>query len=326
MTRVSDSTFSILCAGLATACLAGCGGEASSVFAGADGRGDASGVALGDGGGAANVVAIASPPSYMGTTNDAAGCSTMYRTVGFEPASDAPARHPLFLYFAGTMFVAGDTSTSVDSKAATAVTNAMARRGFVALSAEYDNGAIAWLSDHENQLACLFDSSNEKNLLAAACALPNVDCSLGIAAWGHSQGALVAHLAATHDSRVRAVWTTGYGGDSRATLSVNRLRVVNAEGDTGNALVPGLDKTAGFTLDECPDDGRKQCLRTDGSGWIIVQKVDCAVTSADHCWFDKVTCADNGETLEPNWTDPASTKPFALETNADWVAATLARP
>ena len=31
-------------------------------------------------------------------------------------------------------------------------------------------------------------------------------------------------------------------------------------------------------------------------------------------------------TLEPNWIDPASTKPFALELNADWVAATIARP
>lgn len=89
------------------------------------------------------------------------------------------------------------------------------------------------------------------------------------------------------------------------------------EGDTGNAALSGLNQTAGFTLTQCPDDGRKECLRADGSGWIIVQKKDCALTSADHCWFDKKTCSDGTETLEPNWTDPASTKPFALETNAD---------
>ena len=30
--------------------------------------------------------------------------------------------------------------------------------------------------------------------------------------------------------------------------------------------------------------------------------------------------------LEPNWIDPASEKPFALEGNADWLAHTARRP
>ncbi len=267
---------------------------------------------------------VAAPPSYLGTTDDGAPCATEYLTRGFEPV-DTSARHPLFLYFAGTSFVATDVTTHYDSQAATAVTLAMAKRGFVALSAQYDNGATAWLSDHVNQLACLFGDANAQSLLAVACGLPNVDCNLGIATWGHSQGALIADLAATFDTRVRAVWTTGYGGDPRATLSRDRFRVVNGENDTANAAVPGLDTTAGFTTTECPDDGRKECLRADGSGWIIVQQKDCLVTSADHCWFDKKTCLDTPETLEPNWVDATSTKPFALDLNADWVSATLSR-
>jgi hypothetical protein len=132
-------------------------------------------------------------------------------------------------------------------------------------------------------------------------------------------------MAASSDSRVRAVWTTGYGGDARATLSSNRFRVLNVEAYTTNGMVASLNSTAGFTTAECPDDGRKECLRADGSGWIIVQRVDCQVTTADHCWFDKKTCTDGAETLEPNWIDPASTKPFALERNADWVAETARR-
>jgi len=268
---------------------------------------------------------VLSPPTYQGTLNDAAPCGTEYRTIGFEPAAASAARHPLFLYFVGTTFVATDASSRYDSKAALAVTEAMARRGFVALSVEYDNGPVAWLSDHVSQLACLFGSRNPESVLAAACALPEVDCNLGIATWGHSQGALIADLAANSEPRVRAAWTTGYGGDARATLSRNRFRVVNGEADTTNGLVPGLDQTAGFTLTECPDDGRKQCLRSDGSGWILVTKAQCQVTSADHCWFDKKTCADAAETLEPSFIDPASTAPFALEANADWVAATVRR-
>ncbi len=269
---------------------------------------------------------LAAAPSYLGSVDDGADCTQSYPSAGFEPVDPAGARHPLFLYFVGTAFVSPDTSASYDSQAAQKVTEAMARRGFVALSAQYDNSALAWLSDHENQLACMFGPNHASSLLAVACALPQVDCDLGIATWGHSQGALVAHLAARAEPRVRAVWTTGYGGDARATLSPTRLRVVNGEGDTGNAVVSSLNTTAGFSDAECPDDGRKQCLRDDGSGWIIVQRADCQLSSADHCWFDKLTCADSAETLEPNWIDPASTKPFALETNADWVARTALRP
>jgi acetyl esterase/lipase len=267
---------------------------------------------------------VTSPPSYLGTVNDAAGCTRTYATVGFEPVDDPGNTHPLFLYFVGTTFVPGDTSSRYDCQAAQKVTEAMARRGFVALSVDYDNGPVAWLSDHVNQLDCLFGAGAE-SLLAAACGLPGVDCDLGIATWGHSQGALIADLAANYDARVRAAWATGYGGDSRATLARNRFRVVNGEADTTNGTVPSIDSTAGFTLAECPDDGRKECLRSDGSGWIIVQKKDCLVSSADHCWFDKRSCADGPETLEPNWIDPSSTKAFALEANADWVAATVRR-
>ena len=267
------------------------------------------------------------PPTYLGTLDDGAACATRYRTAGFGP--DAPAsgatRHPLFLYFAGTTFLTGDVSSSYTSEASRAVTEAMARRGFVALSVEYDNGPTAWLSDHENQLACLFGAANAESLIAVACTLPGVDCDQGIATWGHSQGALVADLASRTEPRVRAAWTTGYGGDARTGLPRERFRLVNAEGDTSNALVPGLNGTACFTAAECPDDGRKECLRADGSGWILVTKADCQVSSADHCWFDKKTCADGPETLEPTWVDPHSRKSYGLENNADWMAKTAAR-
>jgi hypothetical protein len=229
------------------------------------------------------------------------------------------------LYFVGTIFVPGDASSQYDSQAARAVTEAMAQRGFVALSAQYDNGTVAWLSDHKNQLDCLFAPAQAGNLLSAACALSQVDCDLGIATWGHSQGAFVAVSAADYDPRVRASWATGYGGDASAGIAKNRLRVVNGEADTTNGTVAVLDTVAGFSASECPDDGRAECLRNDGSGWILVRHADVVTSSADHCWFDKRACTDSAETLEPNWIDPASTKAFALESNADWVAQTARR-
>lgn len=178
--------------------------------------------------------AIASAPSYLGTTASDSACSATYRTMGFVPRAASPAKHPLFLYFVGTAGGAADESAKYDCKAAKKVTEAMARRGFVALSVEYDNQIASIFT---NKTSCLYDAANPRNLLAAACALPSVDCSLGIATWGHSQGALIAHVAANFDARVRAVWTTGYSGIDGAKLPVSRLRAVNGEADTLNAPV-----------------------------------------------------------------------------------------
>ncbi len=249
------------------------------------------------------------------------GCDTSRVTLGFEPVDPSAGKHPLFLYFVGTTFSDSDLSARYDSQAAQKVTEAMARRGFFALSVQYDNT----LSLSVDKLSCVFALSNAKSLLTVACALPTVDCALGIATWGHSQGALMAHAASSFDSRVRAVWTTGYSGGSYP-LSNNRLRVVNGAADTMNGTWSTLNTASGMTATDCPDDGRTSCLRPDGSGWVVVRAADCVTSTADHCWFDRRSCGDSAITLEPNWIDKASTKPFALELNADWVAATTRRP
>lgn len=275
--------------------------------------------------GAFAVKAVEAPPTYPGTVNNAVGCTKDYATRGFEP-DDGAARHPLFLYFTGTNFLSDEaTFRDQSAPAANAVTKAMARRGFVALWVEYDNGAIAWLSDHVAQLDCLF-GKDPATALAVACALPQVDCNLGIATWGHSQGAYLANRAYGFDPRVRATWLAGYGGDSQSTMPKNRLRVENGEADTTNGQVATVNQVTGLTTAECPDDGRSECFRADGSGWVIVRAKDCVTSTADHCWFDRKTCADSQVILEPNWVDPMSTKAFALESNADWVAMTVARP
>jgi len=266
-------------------------------------------------------------PTYRGSVDNAATCTHDYALHGFEPDTPQGARHPLLLYFSGTNFVLDAAAFQAQvAPGADAVTEAMARRGFVALQVEYDNGALSWASDHSGLLGCLFGGANPQNVVAVACALPQVDCDLGIATWGHSLGAFVAHSAANTEARVRAVWATGYGGDATTTLSPHRFRVVNGENDTTNGTVATLDAVAGFSAAECPDDGRSECLRSDGSGWIIVRAADCQLTSADHCWFDQLSCLDGNTTLEPNFVDPASTKAFALEPNADWVAATARTP
>lgn len=271
---------------------------------------------------------VDAPPSYMGSVDNGAACERAYGTVGFEPDDAEDTRHPLFLYFVGTRFVAGDASARHDSEAAMVVTEAMARRGYVALSVEYDNGAVAWLSDHTSQLRCLFDPGEAGSLLGAACDLARVDCDLGIATWGHSQGAYVGVAAARFDPRVRGAWATGYGGDAASTLAPERLRLVNGEADGSNGTAAVLNAVAGFDGGACDPDADR-CLRADGSGWIVVRRdalADPAGSSADHCWFDRRSCLDGAIRLEPSWIDPASTAPFALEANADWLAMVARMP
>jgi hypothetical protein len=308
--------------------IAGTGGTVTGTGGATEsgGRGPDGGTGGSNDGGPATARAIASPPTYQGTVNNAMGCTHTYMTHGFEP-DDAPGtRHPLFLYFTGTNFVSDEASFRAQSEpAADAVTRAMAARGFVALWAEYDNGAIAWLSDHGAQLDCLFGVT-PTTLLATACKLPDVDCDLGIATWGHSQGAALANRAFGFDQRVKAAWLAGYGGDAASTMPKNRIRVENGENDTTNGQEATVDPIVGLTTADCPDDGTSSCFRADGSGWVIVRAKDCVTSTADHCWFDHKTCTDGVVTLEQNWIDPSSTKPFALTKNADWVAATVRRP
>lgn len=271
-----------------------------------------------------NTRPITTPPAYLGSLNNGAACTTTYATGGFEPATDDGTRHPLFLYFVGTAFSSTDPASKYDNPAAYAVAEAMARRGFVALSAAYDNGVLSWLSDHRNQLHCLFE--DPAGLLARACALPQVDCALGVATWGHSQGGLVAMMAGNYDARVRAAWATGYGGEQQVTLSKHRMRVVNGEADLNNGTAAVLNAITGLTPAMCPDPD--QCLRDDGSGWVIVRKAELADpmrSSADHCWFDRRACSDATLSLEPTWIDPSSTRAYALEANGDWLAHTARR-
>jgi dienelactone hydrolase len=260
-------------------------------------------------------------PTYRGSVNNSRACTKSYATRGFAPNGPSGARYPLFLYFVGTKFVAGDESVRYDGLAPMAVAEAMARRGFFALAVEYDNGFLALISDHVNQLACLFDDARAESLIARACALPSVDCEQGIGIWGHSQGGYVAVMAHNEEPRVRAAWTTGYGGDGAWTLPRNKLRVVNGEADGTNGDVERLGAITGMDPQACADPD--QCLRQDGSGFIVVRRAhlaDPASSSADHCWFDRTRCAAREIRLEPTWTDPRSTAPFSLESNADWLA------
>lgn len=274
---------------------------------------------------------ISSPSTYQGSHLGEAPCNTTYHTTGYEPINPAApnAKYPLFLYFTGTNFNDADLLSNYMSVAGQAVTAKMAAQGFVAVSVEYDNKFISLFDNSsyssptglQNKLACMFDPAKPANLLNALCARSNVNCAAGIATWGHSQGALMAVTSGNYDRRINAAYTTGYSpfsGMPVPTLAFNRIRLVNAEQDTVNALPTNMYTVTGVNLTDCGSQ-TDQCLRVDGSGWILVRQTQLSQNQADHCWFGKLNCLATTENIEPNWY-PGTSYVFSLAPSATWLA------
>jgi pimeloyl-ACP methyl ester carboxylesterase len=281
--------------------------------------------------------------SYQGTVDNKGGCNKAYEVKGWSLGGDV--KRPLFLYFIGTNFGGEPLNQGFLDKTPQAVAQAMALRGFVAVAVQYDNSVSVWLSglshkDGETK-RCLFDAQATGGLVNQLCekqAIAGVDCGLGIATWGHSLGGAMAVAAANTEPRVRAAWATGINGIVQAggaapALSKRRIRIVNGNADAFpliSWLVPNnndgvrLTKQLGLThwLD-CPFQ-RNQCIRHDGSGWMLVQGGPHGELStarqADHCWFDRVSCL-GGMLDETNFLTGHSR--ISIHANADWVARTV---
>ena len=94
----------------------------------------------------------------------------------------------------------------------------MVKRGFVAVSAGYDNSLFEYVNSPgcesnfffqgiKDKARAIFDSTDDNSVISQICdgsdaSLAN--CNLGIAANGYSQGAQLASLAANYDTRVSA--------------------------------------------------------------------------------------------------------------------------
>lgn len=270
---------------------------------------------------------ISSPSTYKGTLLGEPACNTTYNTTGFEPIdpSHPSAKYPLFLFFIGTSYSATESNYYQTATVAQAATAAMAARGFVAVSVQYDNLNDSIFNNSftntgfNNKLACMFGTANPNSLIAALCARSNVNCAAGIGAAGHSQGAFMAVSAAKYDNRLNAAAAFGYTPGPTTTLAFNRLRLINAEFEALNSLTPIMATTAGTNAQDCSGQV-DQCLRNDGSGWIFVRKALLTPpNAADHCWFFRTQCADTYDTIEPNWS-PNTTYPFSLAATANWLA------
>ncbi len=244
--------------------------------------------------------------------------------------NELPARDdvPVFLYLPA----AGEP---YDSPVARAWLRAMAELGYFAASAAYDDSPVSSCAQLDAKAREIFAGSGgiSGGLLFDLCSMVGSVCDRGVALVGHDQGGQIAMLAQNHDARIRAVLATGVGYvmnrgsvnlgsclvDSRA-LSSDALRLVNGASDTlyGPFTDLGLTPTLREQMDAL--SGRscgapiEECLRPNGSGWILVADRQVADGNADHCYHSVAGC---GSEPDPNWASTAGA--WGLAAGRDWL-------
>lgn len=212
--------------------------------------------------------------------------------AGWKPGGPGP--FPLFVYFPGTGAVPGGAFSSHQSE----ITREMALRGYVAVAVQYpDPYNIS--PDLEQKARAVLCQNNEHTAVSVLCADDDVDCSLGVAVSGWSQGAHLALVAATLNAEVNAALALmGARPTMRGTFTLTddsvvgaflpkeRRRFILAEGDQYYAwptdgcsgvapslrgAVENLKLASGYT--SCLPS-QADCLQADGSGYYIMTTAD----------------------------------------------------
>jgi dienelactone hydrolase len=237
-------------------------------------------------------------------------CAKRFRVAGFAPCG--AGRHPVVFYVPGTF-------QPYDHAFIFRVLDRLARAGYLALSADYSNlWPLQGCDRYLPRAKCLFDAASDQSATARACALPQADCSSGIAVLGHSQGGLIAMLSADFEPRVRWVHALGVtahqpliAGDtacvlpSRRRLPADRLLVACGDCDfwfngtrtnscrtRSEGVTQGLERLTGLRCESSSSCVWKPFGAGAGAraGWIKVPSSAMSDGEADHCYMFRYGC------------------------------------
>ncbi len=248
---------------------------------------------------------------------------TRYNIKGTEP--NDTAKHPVFLYTVGT------TETWDNAQAMGAVAE-MAAKGFVAAAIEYDSSLFGTCSQILSKAKYIYNSASSTSAVSKLCARARADCSKGIVVAGFSQGSVIATNAKNFDSRVRAAYGMGahtlyttYVMNSCMTpgnykIAKENLRIVNGQSDifpggTATTVRSSSESVAGISCGTLA----YECLRSNGSGWIMIRDSAVGDGSADHCYQRVGGCTGLQSTTDSTWRN--GTTNWGLKANLNWLAS-----
>lgn len=184
-----------------------------------------------------------------------------------------------------------------------------------------------------------------KKALDVLCALPQADCSSGVAAAGHSHGAFLVVQLATDDTRISAIspWSYGYvniwdketcscltGAAIDKFIPKQKRRMVVGRFDDHNSLETTLDMQGPPVFSSYTCGGVHapiDCIQSDGSGYYVIARteyteVDKAVTPmmnmAGHSFFFSTEHVLNYSKLVPSFE--SGSKPWHMKPIFDWLA------
>jgi len=247
-------------------------------------------------------------------------CGERFPLSGFAPCGQG--RHPVVLYVPGTI-------QPHDHAFIFEVLSRLARAGFVALSVDYANGRPGQgCARYLPRARCMFDAGLAESAASRACALPQADCAGGLAVLGHSQGGLIALLAADFAPRVAWVHAMGVSANPppgtadldcvlpyTRRLPPERLLAVCGDCDVffdGTALNACDGRSPGVTrglqrLTDLRCGSSLGCVwraAADAArhGWLKVPSARMRDREADHCYMFHQGCF--GPPDEAWLTDP----------------------
>jgi hypothetical protein len=216
-------------------------------------------------------------------------CGTTFSIAGKEPT--ASGKYPVYIHIGGT-------GEPYNGAWASAAVDAMAAKGFVAATVQYDNGSFGTCTTISTRAKCIFNGANANSAIAKLCARAKADCSKGVVTGGLSQGSIISVLSGNYDSRIRA--SMGQGTGSTYTIAYNlescmangkhttpgdRLRIINGERDmfVGGTEAIARSQATLVTGRSCPL--ATECFGSNGSGWAVVKDYQVNDLYADHCFM-----------------------------------------
>jgi hypothetical protein len=248
---------------------------------------------------------------------------TRYSIKGTEPNDSA--KHPVFLFTVGT------TETWDNAQAMGAVAE-MAAKGYVAAAIQYDSALFGTCSQILAKAKYIYNSGSSTSAVSKLCARARADCSKGIVVSGFSQGSVIAINAKNYDTRVRAAYGMGshtlyttYVMNSCMTpggykIAKENVRIVNGQSDifpggTATTVRGSSESVAGNSCGATA----YECLRANGSGWIMIRDSAVSDLSADHCYQRVGGCTGLQSTTDNGWRN--GTANWGLKANLNWLAA-----
>lgn len=251
--------------------------------------------------------------------------------IGEVPQGDGP--WPLAVYLQGTY-------ASWGNGVAVAFHEQMAQRKFYSISIQYSN------MKYQNGGNCAMfkeKASNVAGCIDQLCTEKNIDCSLGLAMYGWSQGGQVSSLVGNYTTFPVTAWLgfsstyLNYGpvGPVAQHECLSPLKVPQHKrrlimGDV-DGLMGGNGSAASGNVTVIIDGARKvtdppscttpyDCIQEDGSGYYVATTAETGLVMY-HWWFIGATASGMG--LQAAFVNPPSPSvEWGEKTLFDWLAST----